>query len=326
MPYDINNMYGVLADPDLMGELKSRGGSKQFEKDIADDVTEKDKPAGKFTEAESHAQSIETELEQLVLLEANKGTNNSASTITGNDKAEQAVNHTASVSNPVATPATNCFHQQQPKHLDTTPHSPVSGKPSHRRRRDQEITTIDTSVNNPLPSPIPVQPSLSPSRPTHTEPPPRELFIFTNPRLYSHARALFATVAQPDHPTNLRWSNLAALLASPPISCYVVPARNGGSSVTVIRPARTVVQEERRSKEEKAGLEGKEGKEGKEGMERMERMEGKEEIVLEKRSVVLHRPHGGANAWVERHVLENMAGAMMARFGWEKGDFVFEGE
>ena len=48
--------------------------------------------------------------------------------------------------------------------------------------------------------------------------------------------------------------------------------------------------------------------------------------MVEKRSVVLHRPHGGANAWVERHVLENMAGALMGRFGWERGDFVFEGE
>lgn len=294
MPHDINNMFGVLADPDMMGKLKYRGRSKQFEKDIAENMAHEDKSVCQLSEAEDIAKEIDAELQKLLLLETGDGVENPVGCITEENKAEEAVTCTPGISPSLAAPAPP-FRQQ---YLDTPPRSPLSGKPSHRRRRDQEATGTSTSNEDEDCTHMPLSPS-----PKLTEQ-PRELFIFTNARLYSHARALFATTSQPNHPANLRWCQLASLLTSPPINCQVIPARNGGSSVTVIRPARRFT------------VEGEEGKEGK----------PQRKVLVEKRSVVLHRPHGGANAWVERHVLENMAGSLMGRFGWEKGDFVFEGE
>ena len=278
-----------------MRNLKSRGRSKQFEKDIEEAIAEEEADARQVVEAEEIAEEIEGELEKLRIedFEAGGETEQQNSTPDDEDKAGQAVN--VLNTKPVTTPA-----PARHRNLDletSTPRPATSGKPSHRRRRDQSTPTSDSAPLPPSPSPTPQQ--------------PRERFIFTNPRLYSHARALFATTSQPDHPSSLRWGQVATLLTSHPINCCVVPARNGGAGATVIRPARTV----------KVVVNGHgEGEDG-------SASEGREvEVHLEKRSVVLHRPHGNENAWVERHVLENMASSLMGRFGWERGDFVWEGE
>lgn len=47
---------------------------------------------------------------------------------------------------------------------------------------------------------------------------------------------------------------------------------------------------------------------------------------LDKKSVVVHRPHGGVTAKCEREVLENMARCLGSGFGWRRGDFVMDGE
>ena len=310
MPYDTNNMFGVLANPESMSLLTTRGRSKQFEKELAEEIA---------SEAESwkHTASIK------IVKNINKVLGNLDSGVDvkkeGINEAETHSEATLEALKPAipATPITPAASRIQ--HLsintnNTSPRTNTSGKPSHRRRRDLTATEDQP----PLTPVIPKTPSRTSTPPQQ----PREYFLFSNKKAYSHARALFAMTSQPDHPSSLRWNQLVILMTSPPINCEMIQNKNS-IEVKVIRPARTsiciVSAEDTEIEGSKEGMKEADGNE--EGAK--ESKEIKVEMPVEKRSVVLHKPHG-QNGWVERHMLDHMATAMIMKFGWERGDFVME--
>jgi hypothetical protein len=300
MPYDKNNMFGVLADPESMKLLYTRGRAKPFEREMEAEIAKDldnphrhEDPAVDILLQElfglnldkvisctalgghQHQHQDENHHHSVQAAEENyEDDDEGNSHLQGDEEGDdEAVDDTSTSLHDPATVATPAPPRSAPTLTDLEPITPTtatkSGKPSHRRNRD--FATLST-----------------PPTPTTPTPPPREIFTFTSHKSYRAARALFSTTSQPDHASKLRWKDLGSLLCSPPISCQMIPARNGGASVTILRPKRG---------------------------------------GLEKKSVVVHKPHGGVNAWCERHMLENMAVAMSGAFGWERGDFVFsEGE
>jgi hypothetical protein len=295
MPHDKNNMFGVLADPKVMTNLYTRGRSKPFEREMeAEIVKDIENPDRNRNEAaniilqelpglkldkvifcnevgehrhryqdENHHRSVQAAKENRE--DVDEGNSHLQGSEEGDDEAVDDTITAPIDPAAVTTPAPPRFAPVVNPASGTPTTATKSGKPSHRQHRDAATALPTTAAPTPL---------------------SREIFTFKSRKSYRAARALFSTTSQPDHASKLRWKDLGSLLSSPPINCQIVAARNGGASVTIMRPKRN---------------------------------------GFDKKSLVVHKPHGGVNAWCQRHMLENMAVSMSGAFGWERGDFVFEG-